>query len=141
MNKNTKTVDRMNKTITVSKDFLKKAGQFGTPEFFEALQMKKDFPGYTLVQREIKRNPDKQTYGRLTYDRMRVFISGFDKERLAEFENIQKWAKTQTASYVQVKKWFLDHYEEEFKKDCAKQEAEKAAREAAKKAAKENEEI
>ena len=45
--KNTKRIDEAKMTVTVTKDFLMKAGQFGTPEFFEALEMKKE--GYTLV--------------------------------------------------------------------------------------------
>lgn len=46
VNKKLKTIDHSMKTITVSKDFLQKAGQFGTPEFREALLMKEDFPDY-----------------------------------------------------------------------------------------------
>ena len=76
MNKKLKTIDHSMKTITVSKDFLQKAGQFGTPEFREALLMKEDFPDYTLVERKIKRNPQKRTYGNLTYERMESFIIG-----------------------------------------------------------------
>ena len=42
MKKDYKVVDEVKMTVTVSKDFLKKAGQFGTPEFIEALQMRKE---------------------------------------------------------------------------------------------------
>ena len=38
VNKKLKTIDHSMKTITVSKDFLQKAGQFGTPEFRDSLE-------------------------------------------------------------------------------------------------------
>ena len=91
-----------------------KAGQFGTPEFFEALEMKKE--GYTLVERKIKKNPDKQTYAELTYDKMKSVIEGYwtdaevRKAKLDEFEYIKRWAKTQTAAYAKVKSWFKKNY-------------------------------
>lgn len=119
VNKKLKTIDHSMKTITVSKDFLQKAGQFGTPEFREALLMKEDFPDYTLVERKIKRNPQKRTYGNLTYEQMESFIMGREAGKdaaLEEFEMIRKWAKTQNAAYSKVKKWFLDKYKEDFEK-------------------------
>ena len=64
MKKDYKVVDEVKMTVTVSKDFLKKAGQFGTPEFIEALEMRKE--GFTIVERKIKKNPDKQTYKNTT---------------------------------------------------------------------------
>ena len=117
MNRQLKTINHTDKTITVSKDFLQKAGQFGTPEFREALQMKADFPDYFLVERTIKRNPQKRTYGHLTYEKMENFIQGRETEAdkaLAEFEAIKRWARTQNAAYAKVKKWFLDKYKEAF---------------------------
>ena len=105
--KNTKRIDEAKMTVTVTKDFLMKAGQFGTPEFFEALEMKKE--GYTLVERKIKKNPDKQTYAELTYGKMKSVIEGYwtdaevRKAKLDEFEYIKRWAKTHTAAYAKVK--------------------------------------
>ncbi len=118
MNKNLKMIDPESMTITVSREFLMKAGQFGTPEFFEALEMKKD--GYRLVERRIKRNPDKRTYADLTYDKMESFIEGYwtdeetHKAKLEEFDCIKKWAKTQPAAYAKVKEWFKSEYGKAF---------------------------
>lgn len=118
MNKNLKLIDADAMTITVSRDFLMKAGQFGTSEFFEALEMKKD--GYRLVERKIKRNPDKRTYADLTYDKMESFIEGYwtdeeiRKAKLEEFACIKKWAKTQAAAYAKVKEWFKSEYGKAF---------------------------
>ena len=134
MNKTLKTIDNSAKTITVSKDFLMKAGQFGTPEFYEVLRMKQDFPGYALVERKIKRNPEKRAYGNLTYDKMASFIEGsfadeeVRKAKLEEFEHIKKWAKAQSAAYAKVKNWFLGNYGEIFRQELEREQAERVAK-------------
>lgn len=115
-------IDKASKTLTVTKDFMMKAGQFGTPEFEKALEAKQNFPGFTLVVRTIKRNSEKWTYGKLTYDRMEDFIQNHEKDvetreaKLKEFELVKAWAKTQKAAYAKVKEWFLNEYKEEFRK-------------------------
>ena len=130
MKKDYMVVDEVKMTVTVDKDFLKKAGQFGTPEFFKALEMRKE--GFTIVERKIKRNPDKQTYADLTYDKMKSTIEGYwtdadiRKEKLEEFEYIKKWAKTQPGSYAKVKNWFKKEYGKHYEEVEAKIKAEKA---------------
>lgn len=130
--KNEMIIDKANKTLTVTKDFMMKAGQFGTPEFEKALEAKQNFPGFTLVVRTIKRNSEKWTYGKLTYDRMEDFIQNHEKDvetreaKLKEFELVKAWAKTQKAAYAKVKEWFLNEYKDDFKKE---QEAQKKAKE------------
>lgn len=122
-------IDPVKMTVTVDKDFLKKAGQFGTPEFFEALDMRKD--GLTIVEYKIKKNPDKQTYADLTYDKMKSVIEGYwtddkvRKAKLEEFEYIKRWAKTQTAAYAKVKSWFKKEYGAIYEAVEAKAKAEK----------------
>ena len=98
-------IDRVNKTITVSRNDLIAAGQFGTPEFEQMMQMRTEFPGYTIVEHHIKRNADKQTYGKLTYDVMEGFIESHETDTqkraamLKEYETIKKISKTQRAAY------------------------------------------
>lgn len=126
-------IDRAKKTITVSRNDLIAAGQFGTPEFEQMMQMRTEFPGYTIVEHHIKRNADKQTYGKLTYDVMQAFIEGRETDdamrtaTLKEYEAIRKISKTQRAAYAFVKKWFLGKYGEEFKAFQMKQDAKRQA--------------
>lgn len=137
MKKNRRDVDEVKMTITVDKDFLKKAGQFGTPEFFEAIQMRKD--GFTIVEYKIKKNPDKQTYADLTYDKMKKVITNYwtdvevRKAKLDEFEYIKRWAKTQPGSYAKVKNWFKENYGKHYEEVEAKAKAAKAKAQAEKK--------
>lgn len=113
-------IDRQNHVITIPRAALIAAGQFGTPEFHQMMEMRKEFPGYTFEEQRIARNPDKQTHGNLTYDVMQAFIENHDVEEtvcaeaLKEYETIKKISRTQRAAYAFVKKWFLGKYGKEF---------------------------
>ena len=125
------TIDRQKKTITVSKDFMILAGQFDTQEFEILNELQQNHPGYEIQIRTITRNPDKRNYGELTYDNMRKFIEGYEEPAnldaaLAEFEAVQKVAKTMRGTYALVKKWFLGQYGNEFKTFQDAQKAKKA---------------
>ena len=126
------TIDRQKKTITVSKNFMILAGQFDTQEFEILNELQQNHPGYDIQIRTITRNPNKRDYGELTYDNMRNYIKGTESpetlnDALAEFEAVQKVAKTMRGTYALVKKWFLDKYGDDFKKFQDAQKAKKAA--------------
>ena len=124
-------IKHMEGKIILSKDFLMKAGCLDTKEFQEMRKLREQLPGYEMEEYKIAQNPNKQTYGRLTYDTMKSLILGKEPEEtvdatLEEFEKVKKYAKAHKAAYVYVKKWFLDRYSEDFKtKKQKKEEAEK----------------
>lgn len=131
-------IDRQSKVILVSRSTLIAAGQFGTPEFHQMMEMRQKFPGYEFKEQKIERNPDKRTYGNLTYKVMGEFIENHETDEnvkgaaLKEYEAVKAISKTQRAAYVYVKKWFLDKYGEEFKEFQKKMDEKKrAAKEAA----------
>lgn len=108
------------KTVILTKKFLLAANRIGTPEFNEMMTLRTQFADYTFEEREIKKNPNKQTYGRLTYAAMKDYIKGKEtKERaaiiLAELDTVIDLSQAQKASYAYVKKWFLNLYKEDFK--------------------------
>ena len=127
----TPTIDRQKKTITVTKEFMILAGQFDTQEFEILNELQQNHPGYEIQIRTIAHNPNKRAYGELTYKAMRDYITGHESDEtradtLAEFEAVQKVAKTMRGTYALVKKWFLDKYGEDFKKFQDAQKAKKA---------------
>ena len=131
-------IDRQSKVILVSRSTLVAAGQFGTPEFAQMMEMRQKFPGYEFREQKIERNPDKRTYGNLTYKVMGEFIESHETDQIAkaaalkEYEAVKAISKTQRAAYAYVKKWFLDKYGEVFKDFQAKMDEKKrAAKEAA----------
>lgn len=129
-----KTISRENKTIAVTKDFMMKAGKFGTPEFNEMMELRAKYAGYTFVEHKIARNPEKQTYGKLTYEVMEQFILNHEKDAAVrknvweEFQYVRKIALTfKKGAYTSVKKWFIEKYKDVF--DAEKAEKEAAAEE------------
>lgn len=125
-------IDRTKKTITVTKEFMILAGQFDTQEFEILNELQQNHPGYEVQIYTIARNPNKRDYGELTYNNMRKYIEGTEApaaldDALAEFETVQKVAKTMRGTYALVKKWFLDKYGEDFKKFQDAQKAKKAS--------------
>ena len=134
MNNYIKKIERSTKTIIVTKQFLIAASQFGTPEFNLYMELTREYPNFTFAEYKIARNPDKQVYGKLTYEVMEEFIKGYENDEatrkavLAEYEIVKKISLTQKAAYAYVKKWFLAKYKDEFNRRKAELEAEQRAK-------------
>ena len=134
MNNYIKKIERSTKTIIVTKQFLIAASQFGTPEFNLYMELTREYPNFTFAEYKITRNPDKQVYGKLTYEVMEEFIKGYEINEatreavLKEYEIVKKISLTQKAAYAYVKKWFLAKYKDEFNRRRAELEAEQRAK-------------
>ena len=116
-------------TIIVTKSFLKEAGTIGSAAYKELAQVRRDLPDFRIVQREIRKKPGKQSYGKLTYKVMGEFIEAQEEGNasavLAEFKHVQQLSKVMNGSYAYVKTWFLKRYEDAFsqKNETDEQEA------------------
>lgn len=117
------------KTIELTKKFAKNAGIFNTTEYKELVGIRRDFPDFDVVIREIKRKAGKKTYKNLTIDAMRDFITdwtGEGSEALVTFEKVVALSKVQRGPYAYVKTWFLANYKdklEEYTPSAEEQEA------------------
>ena len=126
-------LDRNAKTITVTREFLIRAGQFGSTEFTILLDMQKTNPGFMVAEQKCTRNSDKVVHAALTYDKMVDFMKGYHKDEnelkaaLSEYIIIKKTSKTMPAAYAYVKKWFLGKYKKAFKDYEDEQKAKAAA--------------
>ena len=67
-------INPIDKTITLTKKFLKGASTMDTPEYKELKKLEKDNPGFTLKVREINQKENKQTYSELTFAVMENII-------------------------------------------------------------------
>ena len=112
-------IDFVEGKIIVSKKFLKEASNVNTTAYSDLVQIRKDYPDFTIESRQIAKHENKMTYGKLTYDFMRDYIGMKDNSKLvlAEYEKIRKLAKFQSAQYAFVKKWFLGLYGNDFKRE------------------------
>ena len=115
-------IDYTENTIIVTKNFLKRAGVIGSEEYTELVKVRKDFPDFEIVQREINKKEGKKTYGKLTYKVMEQFIMNAEEKNevasvLAEFKRVQQLSKVKSGPYAYVKTWFLKRYENEFSQE------------------------
>ena len=93
---------------TVSKAFMKNAHIYGTKEFDELRKLMADLPEITVKVREIKKNPDKESYKNLTYDNMIAYMSELENKDalLAEFDRQKRMAVIAKNPYRFVLNWF-----------------------------------
>ena len=120
-------INHSTKTVILTKKFLLAANRIGTPEFNEMMTLRTQFSDYTFEEREIKKNPNKQTYGNLTYAAMKDFIKGKETEErakiiLAELDTVIDLSQAQKASYAYVKKWFLHNFKDAFLNEAEQNE-------------------
>lgn len=103
--------------IIISKPFAKKAYSFGTPEYEMLQAVRRDYPGFAVVLREIKKKTDAEHYKGLNYKYMKWYIGEYEtKEKkelmlkaLDEMIDISKCHST-GKRYATIRNWFLDNY-------------------------------
>lgn len=108
-------IDRENKKLIQDKAFAKNADIVGTKEYYLREEAIKNYPYFTLVTKKIKKNHDKVTFDKLSYDFMRKYIERFvvnKEDALIEFEDILFMADGTKNKYPNVKHWFLAKYPE-----------------------------
>ena len=95
-------------TAVASKSFLKKAMIFGTDEYYVLKQFKTENPKVEVKAREIKKNPNKDSYKNLTYSNMVAYINELDNrvELLAEFERQKRMSVIAKNKYRYILNWF-----------------------------------
>ena len=83
-------LDHINHQIIVTKNFMKAAGIVGSADYKEMLRLRREMPDYEIVERTIARNPNKQSYLNLSFERMEAFIitkEGKESNALAEYKH------------------------------------------------------
>lgn len=112
-------IDHLEKEILISKSFAKAAMNSKSQEYKELAKTMKNHPDYKVSQRNIKKNPNKETYIGLTYEYMKdyIILTSSPEEKtaaLAEFEHLLLLSRCQNKSrrYPIIKQWFLNKYPE-----------------------------
>lgn len=102
-------------TIIATKAFLKEAGIYNSEAYNILKGLRADLPNFEIKQREIRKNSNKKTYGKLTYQRMEeyiIFVEGNKTETLKEFETVKTMATFKASPYAYTKNWFLKKYKD-----------------------------
>lgn len=103
--------------IIISKPFAKKAYSFGTPEYEMLQTVRRDYPGFEVVLREINKKTDAEHYKGLNYKYMKWYIGKYETEEkrdamlaaLDEMIDISKCHST-GKRYATIRNWFLETY-------------------------------
>ena len=95
-------IDFTTNTVTVTKKFLEAASMIGTTEFNTMMKIRE--MGMTI----ITKTPAKKKNTKLTYDKMKKYISLLDEAEKyqAEFAAVLNESKAYDASYAYVLNWF-----------------------------------
>ena len=88
-------------------------------EYAHLQRVRKDYPNYSVIQRQIKRNSNKKTYNGLTYEYMEDYImthgsAEIIKKNLHEFHEMRLISECHGKAfrYPVIKSWFLEKYPE-----------------------------
>lgn len=112
-------IDMANSRLVMDKAFAKNAAIAGSREYKILQDARRDYEGFTVVTRQIKRNPNKECYKGLTYSYMEDYILTHEKDEtvnavLEEFyeKRLISECHSKAFRYPVIKQWFLERYPE-----------------------------
>jgi hypothetical protein len=112
-------IDHTNRRIIMDRTFAKNAEIVGSAEYKQLQDCRKDYPDYTVVRREIKRNPNQEHYKGLTYRYMEEYIMTHESRDtvraiLDEFyeKRLISEGHSKAFRYPTIKQWFFEKYPE-----------------------------
>ena len=105
--------------LVMDRTFAKNAENCASEEYNLLQRVRNDYPTYTVITRQIKRNSNKKTYKGLTYEYMEEYIMGHGtseeiKKNLHEFNEMVLISKCHGKGYRYpiIKSWFLEKFPE-----------------------------
>lgn len=113
--KGTIRVDHISKNILISRAFSTASMHINSEEHKTLTKIKSVYSDYLVILREIKKNPQKESYRGLTYEYMERYIElhdGRNSKAMNEYKELRLIAECHSIRYAHIKKWFLKNYPE-----------------------------
>ena len=113
--KNTLKLNHDSRTIVMDKTFAKFAADTRSAEYAHLQQVRQDYPLYTVVQRQIRKNTRQEHYHGLTYAYMEDYIATHgSKEDRCTFDEMKLISRCHSKAYryPTIKAWFLERFPE-----------------------------
>lgn len=106
-------IDHPKRQIVIGKNFNRKQSDIESEECKKLCEIVQIFPKYKVVVKEIKKNPHKESYKRLTYGYMERYIAvkGTRVDR-QEYDDMRLLAECHSKRFPVIKQWFLSKYPE-----------------------------
>lgn len=103
-------MDFTTNTLTITKDFERKAMNVNSVEYQTLKQLKADFPSLRIVRKASPKR--KSSLARPTYDKMVKFLSCQANSAilLKEFAEVREYSKAQENPYQFVREWFFANF-------------------------------
>ena len=103
-------MDFTTNTLTITKDFERKAMNINSIEYQTLKQLKADFPSMRIVKKYAPKR--KSSLVRPTYDKMVKFLSCQTNSSilLKEFAEVREYSKAQENPYQFVREWFFANF-------------------------------
>ena len=105
--------------IVMTRQFAKKCTDTRSPEYAHLQSVRRDYPEYEVITRQIKKNSSKKVYKGLTYAYMETYIQKHDDENktiMAEYKMLRglteeaEEALAVSFTYLEMKDWFLKKF-------------------------------
>lgn len=112
------TINMRKNTIEMSKKFAAAAKRFGTEEYKQLQEARRDYPDFKVVTATRKSTAKKESYKGLTYEYMEKYIRYIEGENASEVlkefaeQRLMSACHSQANRYLAVKDWFLKKYPE-----------------------------
>ena len=112
-------INSRTQVIEMTKKFAKAAVRFGSEEYNQLQQARRDYPNFKVVTVSRKAPTQKDSYKGLTYSYMEAYIMAHDDAQqsiMAEYEMLRglsdeaKEAQAEACSYLEMKEWFLKKF-------------------------------
>ncbi len=99
-------------TITITKDYAKRASTPGTKAFRELASLHKNYPDYAILRRTAVITADKEKHSGLTLAFMENYIKVIvkDEKAMTTFIATKDYYKVQKGYYGKMKAWFIKTY-------------------------------
>ena len=117
--KNTLRVNHTHRVLVMDRTFAKNANNVRYEEYAILQRARQDYPTYAVVTRQIKCNPNRETYAGLTYQYMENYIlthEGADtaEKVMTEYRELRLISECHCKArrYPAIKSWFLKKYPE-----------------------------
>ena len=113
------TINMKKNAIEMTKKFAKAAAKFGSPEYKQLQEARRDNPTFSVVTVTRKTTTKKNTYKGLTYEYMEMYIQKHDdaeKSIMAEYLMLRglseeaEEALAESFTYQEMKDWFLKKF-------------------------------
>jgi hypothetical protein len=96
-------------TIELTKNFSKRAGVVGSPEYRTLVEVKREFPDYTLCIKPTHSHYTPSPYSRLTYADMEATIMRCDDANKREVWLDEFNRRRCIFPFPQIKSWFVQN--------------------------------